>query len=114
MAARRVDIRAGRWWGRLGPAGYLALAAADDPAAELAARAAELARPAGDDPVAAAAGGRDAALLLAHEQAMARLRSLLAASPRPFADLAAGVFAAADRPGARAGLGALVAGGAAI
>ena len=115
IGAQRVEIPAGPLWGPLGPADYLALAAADDPAAELAAHAAELAQPAGDDPVAAAAvGGRDAALLLAHEQTMARLRSLLAASPRPFADLAAEVFAGADRPGAEAALAALVAVGAKI
>ena len=102
----RVDIRPDRC-GPLGPAGYLALAAAADPAAELHGRAAH-------DPVAAglgagAAGSGDAALLLAHEQAMAKLRILLAAAPRPFAELAAEVFTGRDAPrrgGARrAGLG---------
>jgi len=122
VGARRVDIPAGPCWGPLGPAGYLALAAADDPGAALLTRAA-------DDPVAAGLGSRDAALLLAHEQAMTRLRSLLAAAPRPFAGLAAEVFAGpdgpgpdgpgadgpgADGPGAEAALAALVAVGAKI
>src|SRR5260370_20770593 len=51
IGAQRVDIPAGPLWGPLGPADYLALAAAADPAAELAARAPELPRPARDDPV---------------------------------------------------------------
>src|SRR6266496_3196679 len=94
VGARRVDIPAGPLWGPLGPAGYLALAAAADPTAELHGRAAH-------DPVAAglgagAAGSGDAALLLAHEQAMAKLRILLAAAPRPFAELAAEVFTGRD------------------
>ena len=113
IGAQRVGIPAGPLWGPLGPADYLALAAADDPAAELAERAA-------DDPVAAASGShaesgrRPAALLLAHEQTMAGLRSLLAASPRPFAALAAEMFAGVDRPRAEAALAALVAVGAKI
>ena len=45
---------------------------------------------------------------------MARLRILLAASPRPFTDLAAEVFADADGPRAEAALAALVSVGAKI
>ena len=112
VGAQRVDIPAGPLWGPLGPAGYLALAAAADPAAELPGRAAH-------DPVAAglgasSAGSGDAALLLAHEQAMARLRILLAAAPRPFTELAAEVFTGTDGPRAEAALAALVSAGAKI
>ena len=106
IGAQRVDIPAGPLWGPLGPADYLVLAAADDPAAELAGHAA-------DDPL-AAAPGPGTALLLAHEQTMTRVRGLLAASPRPFAELAAEVFAGADRPRAEAALAALVTVGAKI
>ena len=106
VGAQRVDIPAGPLWGPLGPAGYLGLAASADPAAALVDRAA-------DDPVAAGLGG-DAALLLAHEQAMARLRILLAASPRPFTDLAAEVFTGVDGPRAEAALAALVSAGAKV
>ena len=111
--AQRVDIPAGPLWGPLGPAGYLALAASADPAAAVAGRAA-------DDPVAAglggrgAAGSRDAALLLSREQTMARLRGLLARSPRPFADLAAEMFTDVDGSRAETALAALVAVGARI
>ena len=110
--AQRADIPAGPLWGPLGPAGYLALAAAADPAAELPGRAAH-------DPVAAglgasSAGTGDAALLLAHEQAMARLRILLASSPRPFTELAAEMFTGTDGPRAEAALAALVSVGAKI
>ena len=107
VRAQRVDLPAGPLWGPLGPDGYLGLAASADPAAALLGRAA-------DDPVAAGLAGRDAALLLAHEQTMARLRGLLAASPRPFTDLAAEVFADADGPSAGAALAALVSVGAKI
>ena len=112
VGAQRVGIPAGPLWGPLGPAGYLALAAAADPAAELPGRAAH-------DPVAAglgasSAGSGDAALLLAHEQAMARLRILLAAAPRPFTELAAEVFTGTDGPRAEAALAALVSAGAKI
>src|SRR5260370_18703290 len=78
VRAQRGDIPAGPLWGPLGPDGYLGLAASADPAAALPGRAA-------DDPVAAGLGSRDAALLLAHAQAMARLRGPLAAPPRAFA-----------------------------
>ena len=110
--AQRADIPAGPLWGPLGPAGYLALAAAADPAAELPGLAAH-------DPVAAGLGASsadsgDVALLLAHEQAMARLRILLAASPRPFTELAAEMFTDTDRPRAEAALAALVSVGAKI
>ncbi|MGH3232972.1 MAG: Zn-binding domain-containing protein [Streptosporangiaceae bacterium] len=101
VGAQRVDIPAGPLWGPLGPDGYLGLAASADPAAALLGQAA-------DDPAAAGLGGRDAALLLAHEQTMARLRVLLAASPRPFTDLAAEVFTDRDGPSAGAALAALV------
>ena len=107
VGAQRVDIPAGPLWGPLGPAGYLGLAASADPAAALLGRAA-------DDPVAAGLGGRDAALLLAHEQTMTRLRILLARSPRPFTDLAAEVFTDADGPSTEAALAALVSVGAKI
>ena len=107
VGAQRVDIPAGPLWGPLGPADYLGLGASADPGAALLSRAA-------DDPAAAGLGGRDAALILAHEQTMARLRALLARSPRPFADLAAEVFADADGPRAEAALAALVAVGAKI
>jgi ATP-dependent helicase YprA (DUF1998 family) len=107
VGAQRVDIPAGPLWGPLGPDGYLGLAASADPAAALMDRAA-------DDPVAAGLGGGDAALLLAHERTMARLRILLAASPRPFTDLAADVFTDANGPRAEAALAALVSVGAKI
>ncbi len=107
VGAQRVDIPAGPLWGPVGPAGYLGLAASADPGAALLVRAA-------DDPVGAGLGGTDAALLLAHEQTMARLRTLLARSPRPFSDLAAEVFTDLDGPRAEAALGALVAVGAKI
>ncbi|MGH3221608.1 MAG: DEAD/DEAH box helicase, partial [Streptosporangiaceae bacterium] len=107
VGAHRVDIPAGPLWGPLGAAGYLSLADSADPAAALLGRAA-------DDPVAAGLGGHDAALLLAHEQTMAQLRTLLAASPRPFTDLAADVFGGADGPRAEAALAALVGLGAKI
>ena len=107
VGAQRVDIPAGPLWGPLGPDGYLGLAALADPAAALMDRAAH-------DPAAAGLGGRDAALLLAHEQAMARLRILLAAAPRPFTELAAEVFTGADGPRAEAALAALVSVGAKI
>ncbi len=107
VGAQRVGIPAGPLWGPLGPAGYLGLAASADPAAAVAGRAA-------DDPIAAGLGDRDPALLLAHEQAMARLRALLARSPRPFTGLAAEVFADAPGPRAEAALAALVAVGAKI
>jgi ATP-dependent helicase YprA (DUF1998 family) len=106
VGAQRVDIPAGPLWGPLGPAGYLGLAAAADPGTALLGLAAA-------DPVAAGLG-RDAALLLSREQAMARLRTLLARSPRLFTDLAAEVFADADDSRARAALAALVAVGAKI
>jgi len=117
IGAQRVEIPAGPLWGPLSPGEYLALATADDPAAELTGRAAELtgrARGAAGDPLAAAPDVGGAAPLLAHEQTMARLRGLLAAAPRPFADLAAEVFAGTDRPRAEAALAALVAVGANI
>ncbi len=107
VSAQRVDIPAGPLWGPLGPADYLALAASADPAAAVAGRAA-------DDPLAAGLGDRDAALLLSHEQTMARLRALLARSPRPFADLAVEMFTDVDGPRAETALAALVAVGAKI
>jgi ATP-dependent helicase YprA (DUF1998 family) len=107
VGAQRVDIPAGPWWGPLGPADYLGLAASANPAAAVADRAA-------DDRVAAGLGDHEAATLLAHEQTMARLRTLLARSPRPFTELAAEVFPGADGPSAEAALAALVAVGAKI
>ncbi|HEY1002754.1 MAG TPA: DEAD/DEAH box helicase, partial [Streptosporangiaceae bacterium] len=109
VGAQRVDIPAGPLWGPLGPDGYLGLAASADPAASLLSLAA-------DDPAAAGGAGPrgDAALLLAHEQTMARLRILLAAAPRLFADLAAELFADAKGPRAEAALAALVSVGAKI
>jgi ATP-dependent helicase YprA (DUF1998 family) len=107
VGAQRVDIPADSLWGPLGADGYLGLAASADPGAALMARAA-------DDP--AATGLRDGgpALLLAHERTMARLRTLLASSPRLFTGLAAEVFPGADAPRAEAALAALVAVGAKI
>ncbi|HEY5988117.1 MAG TPA: DEAD/DEAH box helicase, partial [Streptosporangiaceae bacterium] len=107
VGAQRVDIPTGPLWGPLGPDDYLGLAASADPGAAVAGRAAV-------DPVAAGLGDRDPALLLAHEQTMARLRALLACSPRPFTDLAAEVFGDVDGPRADAALAALVAVGAKI
>ncbi|MGH3120562.1 MAG: DEAD/DEAH box helicase, partial [Streptosporangiaceae bacterium] len=109
VGAQRVDIPAGPLWGPLGPDGYLGLVASADPAASLLGQAA-------DDPAAAGGAGPsgDAALLLAHEQTMARLRILLAASPRLFADLAAELFVDAKGPRAEAALAALVSVGAMI
>lgn len=107
VGAQRVAIPAGPLWGPLGPADYLDLAASADPGSALLGRAA-------DDPVAVSLGGCDAALLLAHEQTMARLRTLLARSPRSFTDLAAEVFPDADGPRGVAALAALVAVGSTI
>jgi Domain of unknown function (DUF1998)/Helicase conserved C-terminal domain len=107
VGAHRVDMPAGPLWGPLGPADYLGLAAAADPGAALLDRAA-------GDPVAASLDGRGAAPLLAREQTMARLRGLLARSPRLFPELAAEVFGDADRSAAQAALAALVAVGARI
>jgi ATP-dependent helicase YprA (DUF1998 family) len=107
VGAQRAGMPTGALWGPLGPADYLGLAASADPGATLLDRAA-------GDPTAVGLGGRDAALLLAREQTMARLRTLLARSPRLFADLAAEVFGDADPSRAAAALAALVAVGARI
>jgi ATP-dependent helicase YprA (DUF1998 family) len=107
VGAQRTGMPAGPLWGPLGPADYLGLAASPDPAAALLARAA-------GDPVAASLASRDAALLLAREQTMARLRTLLARSPGQFADLAADAFGDADPSRAAAALAALVAVGARV
>jgi len=112
VGAQRVDIPAGPLWGPLGPDGYLGLAASADPAAALVDRAAHEPAAAGLRGAGSASG--DAALLLAHERAMARLRILLAASPRPFAGLAAEVFTGTEGPRAEAALAALVSVGAKI
>ncbi|HEY2575701.1 MAG TPA: DEAD/DEAH box helicase [Streptosporangiaceae bacterium] len=107
VSAQRVNVPAGPLWGPLDSAGYLALAATADPGAALLSRVTS-------DPVAAQPGGPDAALLLAHEQTMSRLRTLLAAAPRPFTGLAAEAFPGADGPRAEAALAALVSVGAKI
>ena len=107
VTAERIDIPAGPLWGPLGATDYIRLATSADPGEAVAGRAA-------NDPVAARLGGHDAAMLLAHEQTMARLRTLLARSPRLFTGLAAEVFADVDGPRADEALAALVAVGAKI
>ena len=107
VGAQWVDIPAGPLWGPLGANGYLSLDASADPGAALAARAA-------GDPAAAVLRDDGPAPLLAHERTMARLRTLLARSPRSFTGLAAEMFPGSDGPRAQAALAALVAVGAKI
>jgi ATP-dependent helicase YprA (DUF1998 family) len=83
VRASRVALPAGPFWGPLHPAGYLRIAAAADPAAELLRQA----RASGAIDASGAAG-----TVLAHERRMARLRELLAAGPRMAADLANQLF----------------------
>lgn len=130
VRAEREEVPAGPFWGPLAGPDYLALAASADPAQavrDLAAGAGDPAGPqaagAGDAGDSQAAGGRQAAggppaagaaALLAREATMARVRSLLARSPWPFADLAAEVFAGQATDRAEAALAALVAVGARV
>ena len=102
IRAARVAVPDGPFWGPLPAAEYLRLAAAGDPATELA----ELA---GVD-----FASTDPAAILGREQTLGRVRKLLAAAPRAFADLAAAAFPDAPSQEAQAGLGALVALGARV
>jgi ATP-dependent helicase YprA (DUF1998 family) len=88
VAATRVSIPRGPFWGPLDPAGYQQVAESEDPAAELL----RLAR--SHNGVIAG----DAATTLAHERSMAELRRLLAEGPRMFGDLAAELFEPGDDP----------------
>jgi ATP-dependent helicase YprA (DUF1998 family) len=97
IRATRVAVPDGPFTAARPAAEYLRLAAAADPAAEL-----------------AGSGSADACAVLARDQAMARVRSLLAQAPRAFADLAAAAFPATPQPEAEAALGALVALGAKV
>src|SRR5260370_24236077 len=81
VAATRVSMPSGPFWGPLDHAGYRQIASSEDPAAELL----RLAR----SHAGVVAG--DAATVLAHEQHMADLRGLLAAGPRMFGELAPAV-----------------------
>jgi ATP-dependent helicase YprA (DUF1998 family) len=120
VRSARVAVPDGPFWGPLPAAEYLRLAAADDPAAELALLAPGGTTPpsppeaspdvlAGTDPA-----GTDAAMILGREQALGHVRKLLAAAPRVFGDLAATAFPLAPPREAEAGLGALVALGARV
>ncbi len=92
VRASKVALPAGPFWGPLDPAGYLAIAAAADPAAELLRQA---------DASGAVGATGAAGTILAHERRMARLRELLAAGPRMAAELAAELFDPEDRPADR-------------
>ncbi|HET9080651.1 MAG TPA: DEAD/DEAH box helicase [Trebonia sp.] len=107
VRATRVAVPDGPFTGARPAAEYLRLAAAGDPAAELA-------RPGPADTVPASTAPADASVILGRDGAMARVRALLAEAPRAFADLAAEAFPAAPRPEAEAALGALVALGARV
>jgi ATP-dependent helicase YprA (DUF1998 family) len=126
VRATRVAVPDGPFWGPLPAAEYLRLAAAGDPAGELAALAgggsAGHGR-AGDGraggfggvvPPGQPGAGADPAAVLGREQAMGRVRALLAGAPRAFGDLAAAAFPGTPRPQAEAALGALVALGARV
>jgi ATP-dependent helicase YprA (DUF1998 family) len=102
VRATRVAVPDGPFWGPLSAAEYLRLAAADDPAAGLAA----LAR--------VASASADTAAILGREQTLGHVRGLLAEAPRVFGDLAAAAFPDTPRQEAEAGLGALVALGARV
>jgi ATP-dependent helicase YprA (DUF1998 family) len=117
IRAARVAVPDGPFWGPLPAAEYLRLAAAGDPAPGLAALAG--ADPAGEgaageDAAGGDTAGGDTAAILGREQALGRVRKLLAEGPRVFGDLAAAAFPGAPPPEAQAGLGALVALGARI
>src|SRR6185437_2522573 len=73
VRASRVAVPDGPVWGPLPAAEYLRLAAADDPAADVLA-------------------GTDPAAVLGREQALGRVRKLLAEGPRVFGELAAAAF----------------------
>jgi hypothetical protein len=82
VAASRIAIPSGPFWGPLDPADYAQIAGSEDPAAELLRRAGSH----------AAVVSGDAATVLAHERRMAELRHLLADTPRMVGDLAAALF----------------------
>ena len=82
VQATRRDMPEGPFWGPLDPDDYFAIARSDDPAAELLTLA----------KVHGAAIDGDAAITFAHEHRIADLRTLLAARPRPFAELADDLF----------------------
>jgi ATP-dependent helicase YprA (DUF1998 family) len=94
VSATRRAMPEGPFWGPLDPAAYRAIAESEDPAAELLRQA---------GPAGAAYG--DAATAFAHERRLADLRRLMADRPRPFAELAAEIFApGTDRSQALAAL----------
>ena len=99
VRAARVAVPDGPFAQALPAAEYLRLAAAADPAADLAA---------------AGPPGAEAAAVLGGDRAMGRVRALLAEAPRMFADLAEAAFPGMARPQAEAALGALVALGARV
>ena len=102
VAATRIDMPSGPFWGPLDPAVYEQISVSDDPGAELLRQAASY----------SGTAGSDAATVLAHERRMADLRHLLAKSPRMVGDLAGALF----EPGtdARRSLDALVTAGSRI
>jgi ATP-dependent helicase YprA (DUF1998 family) len=122
VRAARVAVPDGPFWGPLPAAEYRRLAAAADPAAELAALAGHGSAghdsaahdSAAHDSAGDGGAGADPAAVLGREQAMGRVRALLAGAPRAFGDLAAAAFPGVPRPQAEAGLGALVALGAKV
>src|SRR6185437_10756780 len=102
VRASRVAVPDGPFWGPLPAAEYLRLAATDDPGAGLVLLAE------------ADRAGTDPAAILGREQALGRVRKLLAERPRVFGELAAAAFPDTARQEAEAGLGALVAVGARV
>jgi ATP-dependent helicase YprA (DUF1998 family) len=125
VQAARVAVPDGSFWGPLSAANYLRIAAADDPAAGLALLAPGGTTPTGPpgaspDVLASAERtgaertGADPAAILGREQALGRVRKLLAEGPKVFGELAAAAFPDTPRQEAEAGLGALVAIGARV
>ncbi len=100
VGAARVAVATGPYWGPLGTAEYLRLAALADPGAELAALAPGVTG--------------SATTVLALERTMAELRGALARGPRPFAELARSTFPDESPERAEAALAALVAVGARV
>jgi len=113
VRATLVAVPDGPFWGPLPAAEYLRLAAAGDPAAEVGALERD-GRMCHGDAVAGKADAAGPAAILGREQALGRVRKLLAEAPRPFGELAAAAFPGMPRPEAQAGLGALVALGARV
>jgi ATP-dependent helicase YprA (DUF1998 family) len=99
VAASRVALPDGQFWGPLDPADYQRIAASDDPAAEVGDLADGCCRTA----------SADAAEILARERRMAELRQLLSESPRTVSDLAEALFG--PGAGGRQALSALVTAG---